>query len=116
MNATLKSYIIGFTTSLLLVLAAFTMVEIHVKASHEVLPHTIIIPVILVLALAQLAVQLKFFLHLGNKSSRWNLAFFISTLAIIFVIIAASLIIMKKLNYNMTPEQVGQYLQDQGSY
>ncbi len=113
---TFKNYLIGFISSIILTITAFALVEIHVASRHRTLSHPLLIGVILTLAMGQLVIQLCYFLHLGDKSKRWNLTFFISTLGIILLVVVGSLWIMYALNFNMTPQQVNQYLQDQGSY
>ena len=74
----------------------------------------LLVGVVLVLAMIQLAVQLIFFLHLGlSKGARWNSVMFVITFSGIAVIVIASIWIMAHLNYNMTPEQMRQYINGQ---
>ncbi len=116
MKPTLKHYLIGFFGSLLLVLSAFTLVEIHLASNHRLLAHETIVPLLFLLAFLQTALQLRYFLHLGGRGSRGNITAFAAALGIIVIIMAGSYWIMEKLNYNMTPEQINNYLQDQGSF
>ena len=113
---TFKSYLIGFITSIILLLAAFTLVQIHLSSGHLKISHELIIPVIFILAIIQAAIQLIFFLHLHIKKSRQNLLFFVSAMGIIVLIVVGSLWIMEKLNFNMSPEQVQEYMKDQGAF
>ncbi|MBI5798725.1 MAG: cytochrome C oxidase subunit IV family protein, partial [Candidatus Yonathbacteria bacterium] len=54
-------------------------------------------------ALAQLLIQVVFFLHLHKKSKpHWNLIVFIFTFFIVAVLVVGSLWVMYNLNYNMT--------------
>lgn len=73
--------------------------------------------IIFTLAIAQLAVQLMFFLHFGKESRpRWNLTAFWFMMIFLIIIVAGSIWIMNSLNYNMmqmTPEQMDLYMQDQ---
>jgi len=116
-HGTLLSYIWGFASSIVLTLVAYVLTEIHVNSIHEAIPHEILIPVILTLAVIQLAVQLIFFLHLGaEKGSRSQLAIFIATIIIVLLIVVSSIWIMSNLNANMTPDQINLYMQDQGSF
>ncbi len=116
MTKTLKTYIAGFILSLILTFLAYILVLIHVNSYHEQIPHEILLPIILIIALIQLFVQLVFFLHLGQEPApRWNVVFFISTFGAVVVVIVASIWIMNHLNYNMTPKQIMQYIQDQSS-
>lgn len=110
------SYTIGVTLALVLTLAAFALVYVHTQAPVA-LPTVMTITTILVLAMIQLAVQMVFFLHLGQqKDSQWNTAIFSFTFFGILVIVIASVWIMNHLNYNMTPAQINQYIQDQSSF
>ena len=103
---TYKSYITGFIISLALTLGAYFAVVNHA-------PDALII--ILILAIAQLIVQLIFFLHLGQeKGTRWNLAVLLSTLGVILILVIGSLWIMAHLNYNMTPQDINNYMKEQG--
>ena len=101
----LKSYITGFVSSILLTLAAYFAVQTY--------PGSMLIPLILVLAVVQLVVQLICFLHLGSGGERWKLGVFISTVALVLIVVVGSIWIMDHLNYNMTPMQVNEYMQDQ---
>jgi cytochrome o ubiquinol oxidase operon protein cyoD len=113
-NKTVWMYVSGFILSLLLTLAAYVVVQIHVASEHSIISHEILIPTILSLAVLQLMVQLFCFLHLGQETGpRWNLAALLSTLALILIIIIASIWIMDHLNYNMSPRQMNQYIIDQ---
>lgn len=109
---------IGFISSIVLTLAAYTLVDIHINSLHETISHEVLIPTIMVLAFVQLLIQLIYFLHLNRESGpRWNLFVFLSTAALLVVVIGGSLWIMNHLNYHMTPVQMNQYMQDhQGGF
>lgn len=99
---TFKSYITGFILSAALTLLAYFAVVNN--ALNALL-------LISVLAIAQLFVQMIFFLHLNKGSDRgWNLAVFASTVSIILILVAGSLWIMNHLNYNMTGAQMDNYM------
>lgn len=105
------TYSVGFVLSIVLTLVAYGAVEYHRNSDHLGLPHELIIPLVMSLAVMQLFVQLIFFLHVGfNKKDPWNLVFLLSTVSIILLVILASLWIMYHLNYNMMPEQMEDYL------
>ena len=107
-KTTFRTYIIGFSLSVILTTLAYLLVTQHVFTS------TILISAIIVLALVQLVVQLIFFLHLGKGSnSRWNIVIFLSTIGIIFIVVTGSIWIMNHLNRNMTPKEMNQYVQNQ---
>jgi cytochrome o ubiquinol oxidase subunit IV len=104
-HSAVHSYVIGFLLSLILTFLAYLLVV------NNLLENTWLITTLLILAFAQLFVQLYFFLHLGQeKKPRWNLIFFVSTAGIILLIMLGSLWIMHHLNYNMMPEHVEEYI------
>src|SRR5271154_1342220 len=112
----MKSYITGYISSVLLTLAAYALIEIHITSLHETFSHPFLTVAILVLAVVQLIVQLIFFLHLGGgPEGRWNLVIFGPTLAIVLILVVGSLWIMNHLNYNMmaSPTQMNAYIQSQ---
>jgi cytochrome o ubiquinol oxidase operon protein cyoD len=108
----LKSYVTGYVLSLLLILAAFVLAVFRVVPG---LGPVILLGIILLLAVVQAVVQLKFFLHLG-QGSRGNLMLVFFTLGLIIIIVGGSIWIMNHLNYNMTPTQMMQYMNDQSTF
>lgn len=105
-QGSVRSYLIGFGASLVLTIASYLLV-----VGGWQMPIEILIALVICFAVMQLFVQLIFFLHLGfEKGPRWNLAFFISTVAIILLIVLGSLWIMYHLNYNMMPRQMNEYI------
>lgn len=113
----LKSYIIGFVLSVVLTLGAYYAVMLQTSGNLSI-SNEILIGIILILAFIQLGIQLLFFLHIGNESKpRWNLMIFLSFAGVIFIIVVGSLWIMTHLNYNMTPQEMGDYLlKDEGMH
>ena len=111
----IKSYILGFIFSLLLTSVAYFLVHEHVTTHHQAFSHEMLTYTVLTLAVVQLVVQLILFLHLADESGpRWNLAFLISTIGIVLLVIVGAMWIMHHLNYNMTPTEVNKYIQEQG--
>lgn len=108
-HGNLRSYVLGFFSSIVFTLAAYVLVVYH-GASHAG-----IMVGITVLALSQLMAQLVFFLHLGKESKpRWNLTVFLFAVMVVVILVAGSLWIMYHLNYNMeTPGAENTYLQQQ---
>lgn len=92
----LRKYTIGYILSIVLTLAAYLAVTLRLSST------VIIIGYISVLAMIQLVVQLLFFLHLGDRSSRWNLWIFAVMIMFVAIIVVGSLWIMGNLNYNLT--------------
>jgi cytochrome o ubiquinol oxidase operon protein cyoD len=104
-RASLKSYVLGYGLSVLLTLDAYWLVSKHLLTGAAV------VAAILALALAQLGVQLWFFLHLGDESGpRWRLVTFLGMLGVLLIVVLGSLWIMNHLNYNMTPQDMNNYL------
>ena len=107
--ATRGSYVLGYGLSLLLTLAAFGVVLVGGVSMEYALP------ILIVLAVAQLFVQLLFFLHLDRRSSHWNAGALGLTALIVLLIVGGTLWIMYNLNLNMAmdPAQVEAYMRDQ---
>lgn len=102
------SYVTGFVLSVLLTLFSYFVVTMHL------LPTVTAIFVIVTLAFIQLTVQLLSFLHLNNKpESKWNSMVFLSTVPIVFLIVAGSIWIMTHLNYNMSPQTIDRHIQNE---
>ena len=96
-RASFKSYTIGFLLSILLTAVAFGLVVY----GGEV-PRNVILTSILGLALLQILVQLRYFLHLNTSSAaRWNVLALASTLIIMILFICGTLWIMSNLNARM---------------
>ena len=90
---TLHAYILGFVLSIVLTLAAFWVVGAGFETS-------VIVSALLVLAVAQLLVQLILFLHLGREPKpKWNLIAFFFALFVVVVVVGGSLWIMKHLHH-----------------
>lgn len=105
---TLAAYIGGFIISLYLTLSVYFITVYHLWSKSALMF------VIALAAVAQFAVQVIFFLHLGAESRpRWRLWSFAFMLMVVVILVYGSWWIMSNLNYHMTPTQVNQYLQSQ---
>lgn len=103
-RSVLGSYITGFVLSVLLTLAAYVSITNHSLGN-------LTIAMIVGLAIAQLLVQLVFFMHLGRgRSARMNLVVFGFMLIVIGIVVIGSLWIMHNLDYNMMPEDMHEYM------
>lgn len=90
------NYIVGFVLSIVLTLLAYFAVV------NEWFSTRGIVFFIVTLALVQFAVQLFFFLHLGQEGRpRWRLATLGFMVVIVAILVFGSLWIMENLNYNM---------------
>ncbi len=93
----IKSYLIGFFLSVILAVAAFAIVEQHILTGES------LYFALAAFALAQLFVQVVFFLRLNanTEDDKWNLISFLFTILIIMIVVTGSLWIMYNLNYFM---------------
>lgn len=104
----LVKYVLGFASALILSTAAYLVVVQHWFASS-----TVTMAVLLLLATAQLIIQLVCFLHLGmrgrSRSRTFTIAF---TLVMMMVIVVGSLWVMHNLDYRMgmSPEAMNEYM------
>lgn len=114
-HGSLRSYVIGFVLSIVFTLIAYLVVVEHVYSLNPLATGWVVL-VLAVLAIAQLYVQLSFFLHLGRGTgARWNVLAFSFMVLVVFIVGGGSLWIMNNLNYHMTGPDQGQYLiKDEG--
>ncbi|CAB3793594.1 Cytochrome bo(3) ubiquinol oxidase subunit 4 [Paraburkholderia caffeinitolerans] len=100
-HGSLKGYMVGTILSLVLTLASFGVVIFHLVSPGVGLA------AIVVLCIAQLVVQLVYFLHIGaSRSQRANTGIFVCTALLIAVIVGLSLWVMHNANVNMMPTQM----------
>jgi cytochrome o ubiquinol oxidase operon protein cyoD len=111
-HGTIASYILGFILSLI-----FTLIPYYLVVNHRIGGNALL-ATILAFAVAQLIIQVTFFLHLGRgPKPNWNLFFFVSTVGIIVVVVGGSILIISNLHYNMQPsEQTKKLINDEGIY
>jgi cytochrome o ubiquinol oxidase operon protein cyoD len=102
----LRAYSVGYGLSVVLTLTAYFVV------TQPLLLKSMIVPAIIVLAIAQLFVQLFFFLHIGREGRpRWNLLVMLFAAGVVLIIVIGSLWIMGHLNYHlMSPQETKVYL------
>ena len=107
-QASLRGYLIGFGSSLILTLGAYFIV------THGNLSQATKVTLVTILALSQFMVQLVYFLHLGREfKPRWKLFVFIFMIGVVSILVAGSLWIMTDLNNRMSPAQETNYMNDQ---
>jgi cytochrome o ubiquinol oxidase operon protein cyoD len=95
-HGSLKSYIVGFALSIVLTFLSFGCVM------SGAVPHDLILPGIVVFCVAQVLVQLVFFLHLSAKpGQRDNLSIGVFTLLIIAIVVVGSLWVLHNMNVSM---------------
>jgi cytochrome o ubiquinol oxidase operon protein cyoD len=102
-HGTTASYVVGFILSLIFTAIPYYMVV------NKTISGTALLATILGFAVLQMFVQIFFFLHLGRgPKPLYNVAFFVSTVGIILVVVVGSIFIMDHLHYNMamTPQDL----------
>lgn len=98
-HGTLRSYLIGFIACILLTATSFYLV------TDDILTGENLIYTLIGLAIIQAAVQLRFFLHLGQEAKpRWETLIFFFMILILLIIAIGSLWIMHDLNSRMMPD------------
>lgn len=96
-HGNVKQYSIGFIVSVLL-----TIVPFYMAMNPESFSRGVIVATIAITAIAQILVQLVFFLHMNSSSEqRWNVIAFIYTILTIAVLLVGSVWIMNYLHSNM---------------
>lgn len=99
-HGSLRSHLIGYALSLVLTFMSFGAVMGRLLTPRAGLV------LIVTLCVAQLLVQLVFFLHLGaRRGQRGNTAIFVCTLFLIAIVVSGSLWVMHNANLNMMPMQ-----------
>lgn len=95
---TLRPYLIGFLSSIVLTLTSFIIVI------KKLLPSSAIFLTIVGFAVLQAILQLNLFLHLGKESKpRWKMMTFLFMALVLVIIFFGSLWIISNLNYNVMP-------------
>lgn len=95
-TGSLKGYVVGLVLSVVITLLAFAAV------GFRLLEGPALMTAVIVLALLQLFVQLKYFLHLSFKSdANWNLFTLIFTVIIVVIVVFGSIWIMYSLDTMM---------------
>ncbi len=91
-----KQYTIGFILSVVLTIIPFGMVM------GDGFDRGVLITAIAITAVAQVLVQLVFFLHMNTSSEqRWNVIAFVYTILTIAILLVGSVWIMNYLHSNM---------------
>ena len=94
-HGSFKQYTIGFILSIILTLIPFGMVMAGMTGG-------LVIATIAITAIAQVLVQLVFFLHLnGSEQQRWDSIAFIYTILTIAILLMGSAWVMSNLHANM---------------
>jgi cytochrome o ubiquinol oxidase operon protein cyoD len=93
-------YITGFVLSIIFTFISFGLLFWHEANEHAFPTHEIIFPILIMLAIAQLFVQLIFFLHVGHEGKpRWNLIALVFATIVVVIVVGGTLWIMQNLKY-----------------
>jgi cytochrome o ubiquinol oxidase subunit IV len=91
-----KQYTIGFILSVALTIIPFGMVMMGGFSRG------LVVATIAITAVAQILVQLVYFLHMNSSSEqRWNVIAFVYTILTIAILLVGSVWIMNYLHFNM---------------
>ncbi|MTD11908.1 cytochrome o ubiquinol oxidase subunit IV [Acinetobacter sp. YIM 103518] len=95
-HGNVKQYTIGFILSVILTIIPFGMVMAGGFSRG------LLVAVIAITAIAQVLIQLVYFLHMNSSSEqRWNVIAFVYTIVCIAVLLIGSVWIMNYLHLNM---------------
>ncbi|KAB0628044.1 cytochrome o ubiquinol oxidase subunit IV [Acinetobacter gandensis] len=95
-HGNVKQYTIGFILSVLLTVIPFGMVMAGGFSRG------LLVAVIAITAIAQILIQLVYFLHMNSSSEqRWNVIAFVYTILTIAILLVGSVWIMNYLHFNM---------------
>jgi len=107
---TLRSYITGFILSILLTLAAPALLLWHEATGHVFPTHQELRFAFVILAIAQMLIQLIFFLHINReKEQRWNVAALAFAVMVVTILVGGTLWIMYNLQQGQDTE-MGTYI------
>ena len=108
-SATLKNYIIGFSSSIVLTLCAYLI------ARADMFKKPLMIGLLAVLALSQFIVQLIYFLHVGKEfSPRLKQIVMFFMIMVVVILVGGSIWIMNSLTGRMmNTKQMIQYMNNQ---
>lgn len=108
-QGSLSSYIVGFVLSILFTLVPYFMV------TEQLVSGIALLLWLAVFAVAQVLVQLVFFLHLGKEERpRWHSLAFGFMIVVVVIVVFGSLWIMNNLDYHMMPgHKIDTYIQEE---
>lgn len=95
-HGSVKEYVIGLILSIVLTAIPFAVIM------FDLLSPGLSLAVILVTAIAQIFVQLVFFLHMNSSSEQlWNTTSAVFIVLVVAILVIGSIWIMEHLNHNM---------------
>lgn len=112
-EASVATYLAGFGFSVALTGAAFALVWAYSTSEGSVFSRGLLIGILSILAVAQILVQVLFFLHVSTERRlRMNLYAGMFTVFVVLCLVIGSIWIMQNLDYNMMPEHQTEYIQE----
>lgn len=111
-----QPYIAGFALSVALTIGAFMLVWAYQASDGQMYSRSLLLGFLAVLAIAQLLVQARFFLHVSReRKQRLNLVAALFTAMVVLTIVVGSIWIMQNLNYTMMSHDTSSEIQqDEG--
>ncbi|MBL8122026.1 cytochrome o ubiquinol oxidase subunit IV [Candidatus Saccharibacteria bacterium] len=111
-----QPYIAGFALSIALTIGAFMLVWAYQASDGQMYSRSLLLGLLAVLAIAQLLVQARFFLHVSReRKQRLNLVAALFTAMVVLTIVVGSIWIMQNLNYTMMSHDTSSEIQqDEG--
>ena len=98
-HGTLKSYVIGFTLSVILTAIPFWLVMNHVITDSRITAL-----VVMAIGFVQIVVHMVYFLHMNTKSEGgWTFLALVFTVVMVVITLAGSVWVMYHMNSNMMP-------------
>jgi len=98
-HGTLRGYLLGFGLSVILTAIPFWLVMSGTLESRQATAFAI-----MALAVVQIFVHMRYFLHLNGRSEGgWTLMALVFTLIVVLIMLVGSLWVMYHLNTNMMP-------------
>ena len=95
-HGSVKEYVIGLLLSIVLTALPF------MSLMYDLFSPGLTLTIILVCAVAQMFVQLVFFLHMNSSSEQiWNTTSAVFIVLIVAIVVIGSIWIMEHLNHNM---------------
>ena len=111
-QAAAATYVAGFALSVALSVGSFVFVWAYLASPGVVYSRGFLIALLAIFAVAQMVVQVMFFLHLSaSRRMRMSLVATMFTVFVVLCLVIGSIWIMQNLYYNMMPEHQTEYMQ-----
>lgn len=116
-QASLATYVAGFSLSVALSAAAFALVWAYQASEGLVFSRGLLLGFLALLAVSQIWVQVLFFLHMSTERRlQMNVYAGVFTVFVVLCLVIGSIWIMQNLDYNMMPQHTTEYMQDKEGF